>query len=168
MLPPILQRAGSPFFLAESTHHHAHGWRQSLQSRHPHAVLRVLRGQKSKTFPALFDEWSAALQFPYYCAGNWGAFEEALLGLRLISPAPHVLLVTYGLELLAEAPGREFQALFEICQRVHESWSRPSVPENIPAQVFHVVLQETAPSLDVLAEKLASHGVSFQSLDLNS
>lgn len=168
MPPPLLQRQENWLSLVQATPGRLQAWGLHLQSHHPGALIRLMRGQKSRTSPAFFDEWSAALQFPHSWAANWGAMEEALHDLRLTNPKPHLLLVSYGLDLLAEAPDHEFRAFFEICRRVHESWARPSRPENIPAQAFHIVLQETAPSLNVLAEKLASHGFPFQSLDLES
>jgi hypothetical protein len=51
------------------------GW--SLQNDDSLRVaVRFLRGRKMTTTASLLDEFSAALQFPYYFGGNWDAFDE--------------------------------------------------------------------------------------------
>jgi hypothetical protein len=43
---------------------------------------RFCRGSKMQTLDALFDEFSAAWQFPYYFGYNWAAFDECLSDLN--------------------------------------------------------------------------------------
>ncbi|MGO4201462.1 barstar family protein [Rhodococcus sp. TAF43] len=40
--------------------------------------VRHVRGRRMSTVPALFDEFAAALQFPYYFGRNKDAFDECL------------------------------------------------------------------------------------------
>ncbi|MFC9787616.1 barstar family protein [Rhodococcus sp. NPDC127528] len=41
-------------------------------------TVRLVRGTKMPTVSAVFDEFAAALQFPYYFGGNKDAFDECL------------------------------------------------------------------------------------------
>ena len=40
---------------------------------------RILRGWKMRTVTKMFDEFGAAMQFPYYFGENWPAFDECLI-----------------------------------------------------------------------------------------
>src|SRR5262249_52404434 len=58
---------------------------------HPRAVVRVIRGRKSRTVRAFFDEVSAALQFPYYFGENWAAFDECITDLDWLAGDAYLL-----------------------------------------------------------------------------
>jgi hypothetical protein len=49
-------------------------------------VVRTLRGVKMQTVQQLFDEFAAALQFPWYFGENWAAFDECLTDLAWLPP----------------------------------------------------------------------------------
>src|SRR5947209_1850287 len=55
-------------------------------------VFRVIRGRKARTKSALFDEFAAALQFPYYFGENWDAFDECLTDLSWLPGDAYILL----------------------------------------------------------------------------
>jgi hypothetical protein len=77
-----------------------YGWR--LASDKPTAAVRFLRGRKMRTVTALFDEVSAACQFPYYFGENWPAFSECLGDLSWLSSSSSVLIITDFCDVLAE------------------------------------------------------------------
>ena len=45
-------------------------------------TVRVVRGRKMRNLPGLFDEFSAALQFPLYFGENEDAFDECIADLE--------------------------------------------------------------------------------------
>lgn len=68
--------------------------------------VREVRGSRMRTVPALFDEFAAALQFPYYFRPNKDAFDECLFDLDdLLGDATgYVVAVRDAGQLLADAP----------------------------------------------------------------
>ena len=69
-------------------------------------LVRELRGSRMRTVPALFDEFAAAWQFPYYFGGNKDAFDECLRDLdEWVGPAAgYVVVLRDAAELLADVP----------------------------------------------------------------
>jgi diadenosine tetraphosphate (Ap4A) HIT family hydrolase len=49
-----------------------------LFDKYKGAIIRMIRGNKSKTTPDFFNEVAAALQFPYYFGENWDAFNDCI------------------------------------------------------------------------------------------
>ena len=74
----------------------------------PAAGVRRLAGARMRTLEALYDETSAALQFPEYFGRNLDAVDECLRDLDLPeAPGGAVILVVTGAgELLADEPAR--------------------------------------------------------------
>lgn len=136
--------AGTPLLTlsadARTTAEFALGWADAS------LTVRSVRGSKARTREALFDEFSAALQFPYYFGGNWPAFNECLADLDWLSrQTGFVVLVYEAAQLLQEEQPEELAVLVRAIQNAAatfgnavndgEWWDRPAVP-------FHVVLQE--------------------------
>ncbi|GAB6904092.1 barstar family protein [Kineosporia succinea] len=107
-------------------------------------VVRVVRGRKCRTRQGLFDEFAAALQFPWFFKENWDAFGDCLADLDwLPHQAGHVIMVKEPEQVLAEASADDFEALVELLRLAAREWGsqaergtwwdRPPVP-------FHVVL----------------------------
>lgn len=109
-------------------------------------TVRAVRGRKTHTLSALFDEFSAALQFPYYFGENWSAFDECLSDLDWLSARVGFVVVIYDADQLLQEEHPEELAVF--VQSIHnaaatfekpvddgEWWDRPAMP-------FHVVLQQ--------------------------
>jgi len=107
-------------------------------------AVRVVRGHKCRTRQALFDEFSAALQFPWYFGENWDAFGDCLSDLDWIQhQAGYVLVVKEPEQVLADDDAAQFAVLHDILRMVSgewgnqvalgEGWDRPPVP-------FHVIL----------------------------
>ncbi|MGH3496019.1 MAG: barstar family protein [Nocardioidaceae bacterium] len=108
-------------------------------------VVRAIRGRKARTLDRLFDEFAAALQFPYYFGENWAAFRDCVSDLDWLPFRPGVVVVVHGAdEVLADAHPAELTILVqtlataseEFAEAVNEGewWDRDPVP-------FHVVLQ---------------------------
>jgi hypothetical protein len=49
-------------------------------------TVRIVRGRKMRGYQGLFDEFSAALQFPWYFGENGNAFDECLADLSWLPP----------------------------------------------------------------------------------
>ena len=107
-------------------------------------AVRLVRGRKMRSRQALFDEVSAALQFPAYFGENADAFDECIADLGWLSPqAGYVMVITDPDEVLAEEDTAAFKwfisSLSRACEelaspvQLGEWWDRPGVP-------FHVVL----------------------------
>lgn len=132
--PVVLEVEGT----AQSVWGTLSGWAESG------LTVRVVRGRKMLDLPGVFDEFAAALQFPWYFVENLDALDECLRDLDwLPRRSGYVLVVTEPeLVLSKEQPGGLNRlvgllagAAGEWAQPVEsgERWDRPAVP-------FHVVL----------------------------
>lgn len=103
--------------------------------------VRELRGSRMRTVPALYDEFAAALQFPYYFRPNKDSFDECLLDIddTLGEAKGYVLAIRDAGQLLADAlDEREwFASVVEECA---DFWPSREV-------VFRVILQGEAQGL---------------------
>lgn len=66
-------------------------------------VARVLRGKRCTTPQTLFQEWAAALQFPYYFGENWDAFEECLGDLQWLPANHYIFLISHADQALRDS-----------------------------------------------------------------
>lgn len=132
---PFLELSAEP----KDVSNEARGWLDSG------LVVRAIRGRKSRTLEALFDEFAAAFQFPYYFGENWPAFRDCITDLDWLPFQPGVVVVVYGAdEVLKDAHPAEMNtlvaALTDAAEEFGEAvsdgewWDRPPVP-------FHVLLQ---------------------------
>jgi hypothetical protein len=110
-------------------------------------VVRSVRGAKCRTVDRMFDEVSAAWQFPDYFGENWPAFYECISELDWLDFGRGLVFVVRQPDVfLVDDPGRALKDLVDVLQDAHsvyreaialgERWDRPAVP-------FHVVLQST-------------------------
>jgi len=76
----------------------------ALMREHPAAIVRVLRGSRSRTRAGFFGETAAALQFPYYFGENWHAFDECITSLWMAGDATVLLIADAHLLFADEAP----------------------------------------------------------------
>ncbi len=111
------------------------GGKQSL------ILARIMRGRRCGTKRELFQEWAAALQFPYYFGGNWDAFEECINDLDWIPMEHFVFFVTHTSHLLHTSE-RDFatfaQIMSEAARRGGDVAGRSSERVRV-AYSFHVV-----------------------------
>lgn len=104
-----------------------------------------VRGHKMRTVDRLFDEVSAALQFPHYFGENWSAFDECLADMEWSpSRVGFVVVVLDAIEVLSDESEAELGTLVSVIAHAAETyaeaidsgewWDRSALP-------FHVVLQ---------------------------
>jgi len=131
-----------------------------LAMRHRDAAVRMVRGAKSTTVEAFFDEVSAALQFPYYFGENWGAFDECIVDLDWIDARAYLILVSDAASLLRDADSEDFRILTNALTRANQEWLTPNqyIPRNREPTPFHVLLQCEADQLSALVERLDRAG----------
>ncbi|CAI9409274.1 barstar family protein [Aestuariimicrobium sp. T2.26MG-19.2B] len=110
-------------------------------------LVRTIRGIKARSVAGLFDEFSAAFQFPHYFGENWSAFQDCISDLEWL-PFQNgvVVLICSADEALVDAHPTELTTLvkslatasadFAVAVTDGEWWDRAPVP-------FHVVLQCT-------------------------
>lgn len=73
-----------------------------LTSDYPTTAVRFVRGKKMRKVDSLFDEVSAACQFPYYFGENWPAFAECLGDLTWLNSSAFILIISDFEEILAD------------------------------------------------------------------
>jgi hypothetical protein len=125
--------------------------RARLEHEHAPALARIVRGRRSRTRAAFFDEAAAALQLPSYFGAGWDAFVDCA---RDLAPgAQRVVMVSLASELFADEPAA-LAVLADVTTQLHSE--RP----------FHLLLQETPGGLRVLEARLRDAGLAFDRLEL--
>jgi hypothetical protein len=79
-----------------------YGWK--IASDKSDTAVRFVRGNKMRRVDGLFDEISAACQFPYYFGENWPALSDCLGDLDWIASSNFVLIITRFSEVLVDEP----------------------------------------------------------------
>jgi RNAse (barnase) inhibitor barstar len=129
-------------------------------------ACRTIRGQKARTTQALFDEFAAALQFPYYFGENWDAFDECLTDLEWLPADGYVLLIQNSTHLLETETSDRRSTFFQVLERDGREWGTPAAGQfPRPAKSFHVLLQCTSEEERSLHKKLEGAKVSFEPLE---
>jgi RNAse (barnase) inhibitor barstar len=137
--------------LFRTTLPYLHRWSASLaeayefawsiqQSPGRQAIVRVIRGAKSRSCDDLFNECGAALQFPNYFGENWDALFECLTDLEWLPGDAYTLVVTDSHVLLDRAPKAELGRLLDVLAFAAHEWTRLRDSQN-PPRPFHVVFQ---------------------------
>ncbi len=67
---------------------------------------RLVEGARCATSPALFDEWSTALEFPDPFGRDWDAFGEYVSDLEWLAGTARAILVSDAERLLADERAR--------------------------------------------------------------
>ncbi|MFI1915201.1 barstar family protein [Nocardia sp. NPDC020380] len=109
-------------------------------------VARELRGRKMRTVAAVFDEFAAAFQFPYYFGENKDAFDECLRDLDdFVGPAAGYVVVVRNAALLLDQQPAERDWFIEAMDDCAATWAKRGTP-------FRVVLQDaTPPGMDAVS-----------------
>lgn len=114
-------------------------------------LVRSIRGVKCRSVQSMLDEFSAALQFPYYFGDNWPAFDECMNDLdwlsrsetRLDFGAGIVLAVWDSGEVLSESYPDALGILAGTLRSANEYFATPhhrGEPWDHDAIPFHVIL----------------------------
>lgn len=125
-----------------------------LRSRLPSdgLLVRELRGSKMATVSAVFDEFAAAFQFPYYFGENKDAFDECMRDLdEFVGVASGYVVVIRDAERLLSAEPDQRAWFFDAMRFVAGQWAERTMPVR-----FRVVLHgaQTRVGQNVLGEDL--------------
>jgi RNAse (barnase) inhibitor barstar len=134
-------------------------------------VVRFLRGKKMTKLIHLYDEFAAALQFPYYFGENWNAFYECITDLEWLAGDVYILVITDSMMLLSEEDEEQLDALTNIFQEAGNEWNRPiNTPEawSRPAVAFHVIFQCDESDKQAMVSRLKSVNTTFEEIRLQS
>ena len=146
------------------------GW-SLTRSDSQQIVVRFLRANKMRRVRSLFDEFPAALQFPYYFGENWNAFDECIADLSWLPADVYILLITNAEVLMIEENEQQLATLTRILENAGNEWSRPvEAPEwrRRPPVPFHTIFQCSEPNLPTVTVRLQSTGVALQEIELGS
>jgi len=84
-------------------------------------VVRIIRGKRCNTIKGFFQEWAAALQFPYYFGENWGAFDECINDLEWLPAKSYVIFVTH-IDCVLPDSKEDFRIFTEILKDSASEW----------------------------------------------
>jgi hypothetical protein len=125
-------------------------------------TVRIVRGRKMLGYQGLFDEFSAALQFPWYFGENGNAFDECLADLSWLPPqSGYVFVVVDPGEVLSETDDDGLAWLIGSLARANAEWATPVESSewwDRPAVPFHVVLQCAAGDAVKVRERWSAAG----------
>ena len=121
-------------------------------------IVRVIQGRRCETPQSLFQEWAAALQFPYYFGHNWDAFDECITDLEWLPGSCYTFFVTQ-LDLVLPQYPNDFKAFIEIMHDAHDEWKTPNrYHMNEPTANFTVVFHAEADKSDEALARLRAAG----------
>lgn len=107
-------------------------------------LTRVVRGSKSRNVTSLFDEWSAALQFPTYFGENWPAFEECISDMDWLHIDKSIVIVVTDADQILADSAIDRKRLLEVLESAGASYAEPITEGqwyDRDAVAFHVVFQ---------------------------
>jgi hypothetical protein len=132
-------------------------WQRSL---HGQRVARVVRGGKCPSAAALYDEFTAAWQFPCYFGENWDALEECLTDLEWLPASEYLLLVSNAERVLAMDSVDQQRIFWELLQHVGRFWAHIRQPP----VAFHIVAHTAEPGFQALRRALEAVNISCHAL----
>lgn len=130
-------------------------------------TVRQLRGCKTRTMQGLFDEVSAALQFPSYFGENWAAFDECLADMDWLLPTQGFVLIVLDAEQVLADSAADLSILVSLFEKARDEYSRPVADgewwdrEPVP---FHVILQADGVQLITAQDRWQSAGAVLSPL----
>jgi len=135
----------------------SYAWRQMETGSQ--IVARIIRGRHCSTPQAIFNEWSAALQFPYYFGHNWDAFDECITDLEWLPGSCYVFFVTQ-LDKVLPSYSRDFSIYIDVLQIASREWKIPNrYNTNEPTAPFTVVFHAELHKAEQALQRLHSVGV---------
>jgi hypothetical protein len=127
-----------------------------LKADFPDAGIYRLRGRKMETLSGMFDEFGAALQFPYYFGENWAALYDSLVDMDWARASDYLLLFCDAHRVLVQEPEWALAKLMELMVDVHTAWHGPA--DAASSISFRVILQCPPESEATLWQRLAASG----------
>lgn len=112
-----------------------------LSAKHD-VVVRILRGSRCGSKESLYQEFAAALQFPYYAVDqHWDGFDEVINDLNWLSADKYVFLITNFNQVLSDKH-QDLDIFMNILKDTISNWTKET-RNNIPNQTpvaFSVIL----------------------------
>jgi hypothetical protein len=118
---------------------------------------RLLRGGRCRTVAVLYDEWSAALQFPLVFGENWDAFRDHLADLTWLRAGTVVLCLTDADKLLDHAP-EQFATFAAVVVRVLQERNAPAAKERV--RPTHLLVQAASAEQEAVRARWAAAGLT--------
>lgn len=146
-------------YLVDATISAVTNWVWQISNRNQSTAIRFVRGAKLKTTQGLFDEFSAAMQFPYYFGENWNAFRDCLLDLEWLSSDAYGVVVSDSQRLLEESP-KDLEILIDYLEEAGSEFKQEGKRF---VTLFHCEGENKAQ----VYQTLESVGVFFQEIDIN-
>jgi RNAse (barnase) inhibitor barstar len=87
-------------------------------------AFRILRGRRCSNERRLFQEWAAALQFPYYFGENWDALYDCLTDLEWLPARGYCLAITQ-IDAMFRFRDSEFRILTSVLAGAAGEWAAP-------------------------------------------
>jgi hypothetical protein len=132
----------------------------------PELSAKILRGNKMRSWQALFDEAAAALQFPYYFGENLNAFDECMADLEWLNARGYLIVILKADQVLADCDDAELQALITLLCNVASEWAKPVKSGGAwdrEGKPFHVLFQSEGLKTAQFHDRLARCNVSVSS-----
>jgi len=108
----------------------------------PGIAVRFLRGKNMRNSEGLYNEFAAAMQFPYYFGYNGPAFDECMTDLEWLEATGYIIAIIESQEVLANEQDGELDLFLDSLRRICQHWSKPVTdgqPWDRPAKPFHVL-----------------------------
>ncbi|EFV13058.1 barstar family protein [Segniliparus rugosus] len=105
-------------------------------------IVRFIRGDKAATKQALFDEFAAALQFPFHFGHNWDALSDSLTDLDWLGVAFGYYVVIWNTDQFLAAEPEALGTFAKLVQDANETWTKSQ------RKPFKVVLQVSEDKAD--------------------
>jgi hypothetical protein len=124
-----------------------------------------------RNISALFNEFGAVLQFPYYFEENANAFDECIKDLDWLNALGYVLIIHNAEQLMIDSTNADEQtrSFLEIFESAGKHWSTPverGAAWDRPSRPFHVVFQTDSDKAEMFRLRLKKLGVNFSELFL--
>ncbi|PNG52887.1 Barstar (barnase inhibitor) [Variovorax sp. WDL1] len=116
----------------------------------------------------VFNEISAALQFPYYFGENWAALEDCLSDLSWLESDSYLLCITASRELLLEEDALAFKSFVTSLNSVADGWAGANPNLELFGRVpvpFHVLMQVPRGDEADMQRKLKTHRIGSDLLE---
>jgi hypothetical protein len=129
------------------------------------AAVRIVRGSKARTAADLFDEFAAALQFPYYFGESWDALDECLADLAWLVGDAYILFFTNAVRLLDRESAGSFVLLLGILEDSARRWTQTEKGDfGSASRPFHAVFQCAPEDETAFLARVEEHGRSLNRL----
>lgn len=87
-------------------------------------VVKLIRGTRGRNLQALFQEWAAALQFPYYFGHNWDAFDECINDLYWLPSKKYIFIIT-NVDSILQVDDKNFRIFLKLLKDAADTWAKP-------------------------------------------